>query len=68
LPGRPGSRNPARPCRPGGKGQPPCFGLIRRDHVAAHYATQAAARYAERVSFWVDDIKSDLTFSIKLMA
>jgi len=49
-------------------GSAPCFGLIQRDRVAAHYATYAAAKYAERVNFWVDDIKSDLAFSIKLMA
>ncbi|WP_295443579.1 glucan biosynthesis protein [uncultured Thiodictyon sp.] len=45
-----------------------CFGLVQLDRNPAHYKRYVAANYARRVSFWVDDVQSDLPYAIKLMA
>ncbi len=49
-------------------GPAPCFGLMQRDRAPAHYQAYASAEYARRASLWVDDVESDLAYSVKLMA
>ncbi|WP_295390043.1 glucan biosynthesis protein [uncultured Thiodictyon sp.] len=49
-------------------GSAACFGLVQLDRDPAHYKAYAAAKYARRVNLWVDDVRSDLPYAIKLMA